>query len=93
MKVYIVEGQTGEYDDHCHWIASVCGSKRTAEARCRKLNAATGKDRGRNTYRAGGDARKAWAERMKEAGDLSPHLDYTGTTYEVADSYEVVTRA
>ena len=56
MKVYVIIGGMAMYDDYTESVEAVCASKRTADARCRKLNAARESDQwlGLKTYEVEG---------------------------------------
>lgn len=37
MKVYIVQGSTGEWDDYCEWAVCVCATEEIAERKIKEL--------------------------------------------------------
>ena len=75
MKIYTVEGSTGEYEDRRTWSVKAFKSKKKADELCYKLNKAADK-RGDN---------KKIQEYLKEAGDPYASVDYGGTNYYVYD--------
>lgn len=82
-KVYIVSGETGEYDSYREWTVCVYGNEARATARVKKLNELLSEH---NCWaRRADDATK---EIIRAHPDGDPHFqtDLTGTTY----SYEAV---
>lgn len=37
MKLYLVEGSQGEYDDYCNWVVGVFSSRERAKKACQKI--------------------------------------------------------
>lgn len=78
MKIYIVEGQTGEYADSRNWPVKAFNSQRQAKNFTAKLNA--------RAKALGVSERFDWSKRdvvlpqMKEL-DPSVSIDYTGVSY------------
>ena len=78
-SVWIVEGATGEYSDHCEWPVDAWDNKEAAEARVAFLGAKYREIVGVHTDRYT-DEYEAAKEKMREF-DPSFRCDYTGTRY------------
>ena len=85
MKIYLVEGQTGEYDDYSSWIAKAFKRKSSAVAFKKKLDAIC------ETFG------NVTIENYPDLGELlrqiDPHgsADYTGVTYDIVPLSVVMT--
>jgi hypothetical protein len=85
MKIYLVEGCTGEYEDHHSWIAKAFKHKPSAVAFKKKLDA---------ICEAFGDVT---TQNYSDLGELlrqiDPHgsADYTGVTYDIVPLSVVMT--
>ena len=94
-KLYVVVGETGEYDDHREWPVGWCASAEGAKAQCETLNKiANGlekilqdADRVSDCADAEGIARwrlvHALVNQLKSV-DPAAERDYTGVRYTVA---------
>lgn len=82
-RAYIVEGTTGEYDDHQDWEVAVFTNKKRAERFCAKANDWL-RARGLHTDEAYiSDYRLEQARASKSPFDPHLHVDYTGASYDV----------
>ena len=82
MKIYIVEGSTGEYSDHCEWIVCAFADKTKAEElvlkateRAKKIFAEMESDLQSVWY--GGDRSGKYVNEF----DPGMNMGYTGTYY------------
>lgn len=88
MKIYVVMGYTGEYDDECEWIVAAYEQMRCAEDRAIHAKAYADRifDKWKSDGKYGsifpsdavGEYRNPYDEGMK--------VDYTGTTYMVVET-------
>ena len=81
--IYVVEGQTGEYSDHCKWPVRAFVSEKRAKRFVEEVSQEYRKLKQRY-YVDGGPA--GWYFKMKDAEEQNPldpnmQTDYTGTTY------------
>lgn len=82
-KVYLIEGETGEYSDHSTWVVCASLDKPVAEAYLKHLH--------KNLRRLGLDEQERlassnnseWNSRVAEMTALDPQFrcDYTGSNY------------
>ena len=77
-KVWIVEGNTGEYSDRNSWIVKVCSSKYIAEQLCEKLNNWCKEN---FVHISNIDRHSYNYDRIKNPDDKMFSADYTGTNY------------
>ena len=84
MKIWIVEGSTGEYSDRTEWAVCAYKSEGNAQAKVLELEALISSFTGRKQ-----DGPDEWLDRDKRAecmrehphGDPHYQEDYTGTAY------------
>ena len=81
MKVYVVFGMTGEYDDSRDWDVRAFASQQKAEAFRKSLQDIA------DEFDHSSSLKKRASGRieslLQEAGDTYAHVDYTGTNYGV----------
>lgn len=82
ITVYLVVGETGEYDDYQHWNVRAYRKREDADALSAALNAIA---RVPGKYRYSWAERSAMYEKLMDAGDPNPSIDYNGTSYEVVE--------
>lgn len=74
QSIFIVEGSTGEYSDHCEWPVAAYFSEEQAKLHVQKA-----------TERAKELIAKCdgwgWEEKQLNQWDRSMHVDYTGVNY------------
>ncbi len=70
MKIYVVIGETGEYDDFRRWNVKAFGNKRKATNFKKKLNKIASFSNSERTCKD-----------LVLAGDKNAQVDYTGTEY------------
>ncbi len=80
MKIYIVEGSTGEYSDRSEWVVCAFRSKEKAEELASKATLRAKELQGENwRYQSTED-------RGINEFDLEMNMDYTGTDYYVIET-------
>lgn len=81
--VYLIFGDTGEYDDYCEWIAGAYTHKEDAQAQAAILNSVA------SSYKGNGamwrDTRETCRLALVDHGDKKASVDYTGTSYVVVE--------
>ncbi len=77
MKIYLVEGETGEYDDRHSWISKAFKSKESADKFASHLDLNITRDSMNGEWY---DLRNE-IEAKGKLIDPSFHCDYTGTSY------------
>jgi hypothetical protein len=85
MKIYLVEGHTGEYEDYRSWIAKAFKRKSSAVAFKKKLDA---------ICEAFGDVtiqNYPDLEELLRKVDTHGSVDYTGVTYDIVPLSVVMT--
>lgn len=85
MKIYIVNGTTGEYSDRSEWAVEAWTTKEAAEARVRDLG---DKLQASGVATLGyGDQKRAAEEKFRTDPDGDPGFscDYTGTSWFVTE--------
>lgn len=79
-KIYVVEGSTGEYSDHCEWPVRAFVSEKKAKEFVERVSAEY-----RKLVNKYGNAREARFKMMekdiKNPLDPNMQIDYTGTNY------------
>ena len=81
MTVYVVEGNTGEYEDRFDWIVKAFTSKDRAEDLARELNILV-KNSGRDmSY----EDRDNLQNMIRENLDPNCYVEYTGTYYSIKE--------
>lgn len=81
MKIYIVEGSTGEYSDHVEWV--VCAFKNKDNAQELVINASA---RAREIYSKYNTWDVGEREDLKSKYDPKMQMDYTGTNYRIIET-------
>jgi hypothetical protein len=85
MKIYLVEGQTGEYDEYSSWIAKAFKRKSSAVAFKKKLDAIC-ETFGDVTIQNYPDL-----DELLRKVDTHGRTDYTGVTYDIVPLSVVMT--
>ena len=78
MIVYIVVGNTGEYDDRWKWKVKSFTSKEKADSLCEALNVLVKDSKGLDW-----DERDKLMESIQQSLDPMCSIDYTGTYYNI----------
>jgi hypothetical protein len=87
-QLYVVEGRTGEYADKQQWIVGATPDQSVADALVEKLNNVA---RRFDAFMGECDERRdmctpALMDALREAGDKSCEVDYTGVEYRRRDA-------
>ena len=81
MNIFIVNGQTGEYEDFRDWQVKAFALKRKANAYAKKLNAIASRFDRSASY----EDRDKLRDELIIMGDEYASIDYTGTKYGVSE--------
>lgn len=76
--IFVVEGATGEYSDHCEWPVAAYSNEEQA-----KLHVQKATERAKELIAQRGDGYWGWEEKEKQLNewDRSMYVDYTGVNY------------
>lgn len=87
MKIYIVQGTTGEYSDRTDWIVCAFKDKKAADQRARKaMQRGKEIEKEKEALRSQGEEYWEFKEDGKNEFDAKFMMDYTGTEYHVEET-------
>lgn len=83
-KLIPVYGSTGEYEDYRQWVVGLFHIKQSAEAAAKLLNAKA-ESLGVSTNACTPEQQEDAEKLLREAGDPSGYVSYTGIKYRVGE--------